>query len=284
MKKTVKKIIMGLVTSSIAVSCGGFSVAAQESADFLSGDFYYDYLFRETGVTPFKLHNLEDELGVDVYEYFGIDLPTKSDYEEYLLYSDSEEYHNSGENGISPQSGVGIDENYQMEIKQWNALLALAREGASDILITKDCSTVGAKHGHTALVYGGGKNVEHLGPTNSKIPGSTGKSRYISMSVFWSHCKTCRLYEVPEARENGLEIDIAEYARNNLVDWNYSPLADVNSSSVINCATLVWRAYNENGITLNHTDNTCVPGDFVTNNKFDMIFTIGWGSTNPYVW
>ena len=32
MKKTVKKIIM-------AVSCGGFSVAAQESADFLSGDF-----------------------------------------------------------------------------------------------------------------------------------------------------------------------------------------------------------------------------------------------------
>ncbi len=39
MKKTVKKIIMGLVASSIAVSCGGFSVAAQESADFLSGDF-----------------------------------------------------------------------------------------------------------------------------------------------------------------------------------------------------------------------------------------------------
>lgn len=284
MKRLIKKNTMGLIAGAIAVSCGGFSVAAQESDDFLSGDFYYDYLFRETGVTPFKLHNLEDELGVNVYEYFGIDLPTESDYEEYLLYSDSEEYYNSGENGVSPQY-AGIDFDYEMSSDNWYALDALAREGASDILLTKDCSTIEINHGHTALVYGNGMNVEHMGPKNNpEIPCATGYSQYVSMGRVWIHCKTCRLYEVPEARDNGIEEDIAEYARAYLTGKSYEILADVNDSNKVNCATLIWQAYNANGISLNHSANTCDPRDFILNNRFDMIFTLGWGSTNPYVW
>lgn len=283
MNKLVKKITMGLIAGAIAVSCGGFSVAAEENDDFLSGDFYYDYLFRETGVTPFKLHNIEDELGVDVYEYFGIDLPTESDYEEYLDY-DYEDYINSNDNGISPQY-AGMDFSYEMSSNNWYALDTLARNGASDILITKDCSTADANHGHTALVYGNAMNVEHMGPKNNpEIPCATGYSQYVSMGRVWIHCKTCRMYEVSEARENGVEEDIAEYARAYLTDKSYSLFADVNDHEVVNCATLVWQAYNANGITLNHSANTCDPRDFVINNRFDMIYSIGWGSTNPYVW
>ena len=36
MKKTVKKIIMGLVASSIAVSCGGFSRSEEHTSELQS--------------------------------------------------------------------------------------------------------------------------------------------------------------------------------------------------------------------------------------------------------
>ncbi len=240
MNKLVKKITMGLIAGAIAVSCGGFSVAAEENDDFLSGDFYYDYLFRETGVTTSKLHSIEEKLEVDLYDYFGIDLPTESDYKDFINSNDEDD-------GISLQSVHVIDFTYTMPAAQWNALKKVAEP--SDILVTKDCTSATINHGHSALVYDEETTIEHYGPKDI-IEGATGYSDTQDMEYFWRHCKSCRLYEVSEAKDNDLSEDIVKYAEDNLRGLGYAPLARLDVKAV-NCATIIWKAYNSVGIDLN---------------------------------
>ncbi len=273
MKKTVKKIIMGLVAGAIAVSCGGFSVAAQESDDFLSGDFYYDYLFRETGVSVPKLQSIEEELGADLYDYFGIELPTKKDYENFMNYREDED--------ISLHSTFTYDADYIMPASKWNALYKVAEP--SDILVTKDCTTATVDHGHSALVYGDGYTIEHYG-YRGIVEGSTGLSDKEIMERFWIHCQSCRLYEVSEVKNDYLDEEIVQYAEDNLIGLSYAPLARLDVKAV-NCATLIWKAYNSVGIDLGgHWNDTRIPSDYVEHNELYMVFSTGWGHTKPYVW
>lgn len=289
MKKKIK--ILSFLASALMVNIitSGMSVFAKETIinRIDLNDAYYGYLFQQTGVTLYKLHEIEKEKNVNLYDYFGVDEPSQHELEEWADTPEGVEYSTgvSNTSGISPYSTTSIDFSYNMPITQWQALCNIA--DASDILVTRDCTTLSVPHGHAALVYDSTMTVEHMGPTLLGITGSTGKSVYTGISNVWSHCKSCRLYESPEAKSYGVESDITDYAKSNLTGWSYDLLADKNSTTKVNCATLVWKAYYWGGdITMNGDSDTktIVPADFVERNNLTMLFTTGWGHINPHTW
>ncbi len=272
------KKITALITAIGLVCTMSTTSFATNDMSYLDGENYYDYLFYITGVTNSKLHDIENELGVDVYEYFGVDVPTEDEYQEYLSMSQV-----SSVSTQNARSTTTIDINYTMSPTQWAALLNVVEP--SDILVTKDCTTTVINHGHAALACGGNKTVEHFGPKGVGIPGATGLSTHANIDEVWYHCKSCRLYEVPEADSRDIKQDIADEAIYRFVGWEYELTANKYSSEKVNCATLVWRAYDHFGITLGHLwTDTVIPSDFVERNRLNMIFSTGWGHVEPYVW
>lgn len=272
----------GVITSSITAFA---ETSSTNSIDL--DDAYYGYLFQQTGVTLYKLHEIETEKNVDLYDYFGVDEPSQQVLWEWANTPEGIEYSTgvSYNDGVSARSITTIDFSYSMPITQWQSLCNIAE--ASDILVTRDCTTLSVPHGHAALVYDSNMTVEHMGPVSGGIPGTTGRSVYIGISNVWSHCKSCRLYESPEATSDGVELDIADYAKDNLTGWSYSLLANKLSTSEMNCATLIWKAYYwGGGITMNGVSgtNTIIPADFVERNDLTMLFTVGWGHVNPHTW
>ncbi len=280
MFKTIKKISIVFLTGVLLLVSGDVVPAfAEYEENFLNGEYYYDYLFYRTGVTNSKLHEIEDELHVDLYEYFGVETPSLADFEEYLELREPSTAPMQNARAVTT-----IDLNYNMPELQWNSLLRIIQP--SDILVTKDCMTLDLDHGHAALACGDGMTVEHRGPRNVGIPGATGESEHLDMAAVWRHCQSCRLYEVPEIDDDDdTKENIVDYAIDNLIGWNYLLTANIESESNLNCATLVWKAYESEDITLGHILSfTVIPSDFVECNDFDMIFSTGWGHTDPDVW
>lgn len=289
--RTVVKRAFSFLASALAVGVITSNITAFAETSSTNridlDDAYYGYLFQQTGVTLYKLHEIETEQNVDLYDYFGVEEPSQQKLEAWSTTPEGIEYSTgvSSNDGVSARSTTTIDFSYSMPITQWQSLCNIA--DASDVLVTRDCTTLSIPHGHAALVYDSTMTVEHMGPTLLGIPGSIGKSVYTGISNVWSHCKSCRLYESPDARSEGVELDIAEYARGNLTGWSYNLLANKNSTSEVNCATLVWKAYYwGGGITMNGVSgtNTIIPADFVERNDLTMLFTVGWGHVNPHTW
>lgn len=175
----------------------------------------------------------------------------------------------------------GFDMNYTMPEYEWRDIYYPAT--AADIVVTKDYSTMGVDHGHAALMVTGVRTVEHYGPQNDNLPGADGKSDEYYLENLWIHTKTCRLYRY-DGLTSAQKDTISNYARNNLTGWNYDAFASRDDSSKMNCATLVWKAYNAGGITLNgywtgFPSYTMLPSDFVEQNpKLSMVASVGWNS------
>lgn len=157
---------------------------------------------------------------------------------------------------------------------------------ASDILITKDDTTAGFNHGHAAIVCNDSDfTVEALGYVVNN-----GKSVSLDIGVTWSEKSTVRAYSVPYVREYGYEIDVADYAENELQNISYNHFAPLTTSGQVtstNCATLVWFAYQRATgyqLTPYSSSSTCLPKDLLTSNKTEMYYSFGWGHTQPHVW
>lgn len=113
------------------------------------------------------------------------------------------------------------------------------------------------------------------------VNGADGFSHVYTIGNLWQHTKTCRLY-----RYNGLSLktarSIASFAEENLTYWNYSVYASPIDDQVLNCATLVWKAYKSVDIELNGFWKgliyTMLPSDFVEQNiELKMVCNVGWG-------
>lgn len=178
-------------------------------------------------------------------------------------------------------SGSGVDMDYYMPSGDWSTIYYAAYP--TDILVTKDYTTLGIDHGHSALVVTATRTVEHYGPSNPDLPGANGKSGEYDMGNLWKHTKTCRVYGYDGITSSQKE-KIVKCAREELTGWDYSGTANRDNTNKMNCATLVWKAYQAGGITLNgywkgFPSYTMLPSDFVEQNpNLSMKASVGWNS------
>ena len=125
------------------------------------------------------------------------------DYIENISYISTEKYMYSADvdpSGLVEPYSASVDYSYSMSYSLWNTVKSKA--SAADILITRDCTTLAINHGHAALVYGNGKTVEHYGPKIGGLKGATGFSVYADMETVWRHCKTLRIYECNQVKND----------------------------------------------------------------------------------
>lgn len=75
-------------------------------------------------------------------------------------------------------------------------------------------------------------------------------------------------------------IDASNYAFNNLQGKSYNVIAN-RTSDKVNCATLVWKAYNSQNVNIvNSTSGTVIPQDFDTSNKLTTVRSVAWNTVN----
>ncbi len=178
-------------------------------------------------------------------------------------------------------SSVGVDMSYYMPSADWSKIYGAAY--SADIVVTKDYVTLGIDHGHSALMVSGSTTVEHYGPANDEVPGADGFSDEYPFANLWKHTKTCRVYRY-DGITSKQKSDITSYAKNNLKGWAYNAIANRDDDNAMNCATLIWKAYNAGGITLNgywqgFPSYTMLPSDFVEQNpNLRMKASVGWTS------
>lgn len=281
-----KKVLISLSTVAVMVI---FLTSVSMAAT--GGTSYYDYIAKNTGKSVNELREIEKEYG-DLGEYFNMAVPdevvknsvskekttlkdkkinSNSDidqipgyYEAFSKYTGlpindlKEIYKQNGELGeylglpidveklkssstnqiLSSDSGGG--DVTPMTPDQWTTMKNAADKG--DTLITKDQWWGPINHGHAAIVYESySKTVEHTGD---------GLSAVYDINKY-ANAYTLRDY-YPSGTTGDTRRAAADYAKNYLVNKQYDAIADINSSTYVNCATLVWKAYKYKGITLDY--------------------------------
>ncbi len=143
---------------------------------------------------------------------------------------------------------------------------------AGQILITDDASTCGYDHGHAAILISETKTVEHLGSGTTELSGEYNVD-------WWQGYDTIKSFNYSSSSTMS---KAARYAKNNLKDWQYNVLADRTSAYGLNCATLVWKAYNsQNNINIVNTNSgTVIPKDFDKSTKIFWVRSVGWNTVN----
>lgn len=147
---------------------------------------------------------------------------------------------------VDPEPVIGdvskyLDNNskYRVSDNLWNNIKEVATKG--NILITKYDQTPAIDHGHTAIVLEDcSKTVEILGI------GYTSDEYNIDR---WKEYPSIKLV-YPSSADFETRKKAASRAYVKYINWKYAALPDVDSDKYLNCATLVWRSYNDVGITL----------------------------------
>lgn len=168
---------------------------------------------------------------------------------------------------------TGIEYSYKPSARisqeHWNFMKETFKKG--QILVTDDASTLSVDHGHAAIMVSTTHTVEHLGKTTSKTSG------YYDVG-WWQGFNTMKSYNYSST---DVMNKAANYANNNLQNWNYNAFSDRNSASTVNCATLVWKAYNSQGVnTVNSTSGGVYPVDFDKSTKISWVRSVGWNNVN----
>lgn len=158
----------------------------------------------------------------------------------------------------------------KMTLEQYNQIEDVATKG--NIIVTKDNTTLGVNHGHAGIVYENcTSTVEALGyfHLSQKQDLSTWKDHY-----------QVRLYYPSDVAETD-RYEAGDYAYSNLRGWSYQLLPSVNSTSNLNCATLVWKAY-KNGANHTFTYNaadTVTPQNIVEWWGLTQKVSVNWNGT-----
>lgn len=150
----------------------------------------------------------------------------------------------------------------------WDFMKEKFKKG--QILITDDATTLGYNHGHAAILVSSTKTVEHLGSKTTTYSG------YYDVS-WWQGFSTIKSLNYSS---NSVMSSAGTYAYNNLQGKEYNVLAS-RTSSKVNCATLVWKAYNSQGINIvDSTSGTVKPEDFDNSSKLSWVRSVGWNNVN----
>lgn len=215
MKKVISTVLA--MTLAAAMLCtGAVAVSEEQSADMQS-TVDLQQLIEQSGLT--------DEEVAEAQEIYGDELPEV--LEEYAAQAD----------GVQPRFTPMGSYDWQQLEKTF---------GAGVILLSKDESFLGARHGHAAICYNHTEIVEH--------PGLGELSRRIKIADTKWNQKGAVATLLPRNITDRQRIEASNYAAANLVGWQYDVRAPRASTDRMNCATLVWKAYNAIGI------DACAPG------------------------
>lgn len=165
------------------------------------------------------------------------------------------------------------------EIKYHDKYLKISNDGwdfmkekftKGQILVTDDAKTLGYSHGHSAILVNSTHTVEHLGSNTTKYSG------YYDVS-WWQTFDTIKSFNY---NNSTIMRKAADYAKSNLQNKRYNFMAD-RTSSRVNCATLVWKAYNSQGVNIvNSTSGTVKPSDFDKSRNLNWVRSIGWNKVS----
>lgn len=108
---------------------------------------------------------------------------------------------------------------------------------SGDIHITPINKNNGVRHGHAALAYNALYNIEIHGE---------GTVSSLSPNVGWGDYSAYRLYRAKVSDYSAAKV--ASYGRNYLLNIPYKGLASVLNNDEVNCASLVWKAFNDSGV------------------------------------
>lgn len=183
---------------------------------------------------------------------------------------------------------------------------ALSHGVKGQVWITKDGNFGPVNHGHAGMLYAYAPYyiafIEHRGAASITDYDTTYSQLYAwdwgSGDEHWKTVHTLRTYNVktPNATAQGLDYDpltmiaAADYAMANLLGYSYNPLAPKNSTSSVNCATIIYKAYiNANvygGISTeigNDSSLTVIPKDLVEDTRLQPVFNAQWGG-DQHTW
>lgn len=169
--------------------------------------------------------------------------------------------------GTKSIGGSGSD---KMTAYQYSQIEDVATKG--NVIITKDNTTLGIQHGHAGIVY------ENCYSTIEAL-GYGYESQWQLLSTWKDHYQV-RLYYPGDVTEEN-RYNAGDYAYNNLRGWSYQVLPSVTSGSNLNCATLVWRAYN-NGAGKTFVYNsagTLIPQNMVEWWGMTQKVSVNWAGT-----
>jgi uncharacterized protein YycO len=139
------------------------------------------------------------------------------------------------------------------------------------ILVTDDAATATVDHGHAAILVSTTHTVEHLGKTTTSLSG------YYDVG-WWQSFDTMKSFNYSSTT---VMSNAANYAKNNLQDWKYNAFSNRTSTYTVNCATLVWKAYNSEGVNIvDSTSGGVYPVDFDKSTKISWVRSVGWNNVN----
>lgn len=288
--KKMKRIIGSIVISSMIFSTMSVAFAKSEKnvkvigkdakvieknvkQDITKIPGYYEGLSSYLGISIPDLKRLEAQYG-ELTSYLGLEI-------------DVNRIGKSSAGEMKAFSSGGGSNSSSMSESDWKKFYDSATAG--NIFITKDSWTAFVNHGHAAICE------THNDPKDGKkyivqaeAPGTKSVRREISV---WRNVYTARVY-YPTNVSVSDRIAAGEYAGKYLINLNYDPFADVNSSTSVNCATLVWKAYKAKGFELDTSIAlkpivigtttmfipyyTCYPSDIVKDTDTTMKLSINW--------
>ncbi len=220
---------------------------------------------KETVVISEKLNKYSNDTGIPLSEIKELKNKPDVDIDQFMKdYTDATSFP-----GIEAKSGGGGGDD-TMTPEQFTQLKNSSLKG--NILLSADQSHYGVNHGHAGIVTTqGSKTVEALGPGVL--------SQECNMSGWWSQMYTAKvLYH--KTCTNAQQLGAANYAYNSLRGKTYKTIPNVTESA-LNCATLVWQAYKNQGITLNKVwmigvGDTCFPKQLLEDTTLSCKLSINW--------
>lgn len=227
---------------------------------------YFESFAAFSGLTVDQLKEIYKKYG-ELSQHFGVEFDVNR-----------LEALNAGGYASIASSGGGSDT--PMTDEQFAYMKSKADKG--DIVVTKDQWFGPVNHGHAAIVVQSDTPTKYI--VDHTGSGLSSKRNFDNYKVLY----TMRLYYT-----NGVTGDVrraaADYAVSNLQGWKYDALADIDSTTYVNCATLVWKALKSQGIThktriipINeyYYITTVWPADFVTDSKTTFWAGVNWPGDN----
>lgn len=243
-------VLFSLLRITVSASeTNGFSAMSNEEISSLSGVPVEDLVeAREVYGTDF-----DEVIAKYISSKVSIDYEKRA--QQAKVYADAE-------------TGINYIANSRISDSSWEFMKETFRKG--QILITDDASTLGYSHGHAAILYSTTYTVEHLGKNTTKYSG------YYNVS-WWQSFDTIKSFNYSDTV---VMTNAANYAYNNLRGKEYNALAN-RTSDKVNCATLVWKAYNSQGVNIvDSTSGTVLPVDFDTSSKISWVRSVGWNNVD----
>lgn len=151
--------------------------------------------------------------------------------------------------------------------EHWDFISETFKPG--QILLTDDAAKT---FGHVGMLRTETHTVEHKGK-DSELSGCYDVR-------WWKNFDTMKTFNY--ISDSDIMGDAATYAYNNLQGLEYNLLSDKEDTEKVNCATLVWKAYDSQGVNVVDDEyfGTIRPQAYDDSTKIEWVRSVGWNNVN----